>query len=118
MRSTKLQRSHFGEFKIQTSRKPLMHISQEKESSKGFCHHITGLMLRAFCITLLGADTYAQSIHAAHQQVAQFVDQGAANWKKVSKDIWDYAELGYHENKSSNLLQTQLKSAGFTIQSG
>jgi aminobenzoyl-glutamate utilization protein B len=60
----------------------------------------------------------AQSSLSAHKQVETYVDDGAANWKAVSKQIWDYAELGYHENKSSTLLQTQLKAAGFTIQSG
>jgi aminobenzoyl-glutamate utilization protein B len=50
--------------------------------------------------------------------VEQLVEQNAANWKQVSKQIWDYAELGYHENRSSELLQAQLKAAGFSLQSG
>jgi aminobenzoyl-glutamate utilization protein B len=58
---------------------------------------------------------HAQS---AHRQIEQLVDENAANWKQVSKQIWDYAELGYHENKSSALLQAQLKAAGFSLQSG
>jgi aminobenzoyl-glutamate utilization protein B len=53
-----------------------------------------------------------------HKQVEALVDQNAANYKVVSKQIWDYAELGYHENKSSKLLQEQLKAAGFAMQSG
>ena len=63
----------------------------------------------ALCIASLAA---AQSPPAAHKQVEEFVDQGAANWKQVSRQIWDFAELGYHENKSSTLLQTQLKAIG------
>lgn len=54
----------------------------------------------------------------AHEQVKKLVDNNAANWKQVSKQIWDYAELGYHEEKSSALLQSQLKAAGFSIESG
>jgi aminobenzoyl-glutamate utilization protein B len=54
----------------------------------------------------------------AHMQVEQLVEQNAANWKQVSKQIWDYAELGYHENRSSELLQGQLKGAGFSLESG
>jgi aminobenzoyl-glutamate utilization protein B len=50
--------------------------------------------------------------------VEQLVEQNAANWKQVSKQIWDYAELGYHENRSSELLQAQLKAAGFSLESG
>jgi aminobenzoyl-glutamate utilization protein B len=75
------------------------------------------LPLGVFLVCLLVAmGAPAQS--AAHRQVEQLVDENAANWKQVSKQIWDYAELGYHENKSSALLQEQLKSAGFTVEAG
>jgi aminobenzoyl-glutamate utilization protein B len=60
----------------------------------------------------------AQSTPTAHKQVLALVDQNSANYKAISRQIWDFAELGYHENKSSTLLQTQLKDAGFSIQSG
>jgi aminobenzoyl-glutamate utilization protein B len=60
----------------------------------------------------------AQAKIDAHKQVEQLVEQNAANWKQVSKQIWDYAELGYHENRSSELLQAQLKVAGFSLESG
>jgi aminobenzoyl-glutamate utilization protein B len=59
-----------------------------------------------------------QATSAAHKQVAQLVDEKAANFKQVSKQIWDYAELGYHEDKSSTLLQAQLKDAGFSVEPG
>ncbi len=55
---------------------------------------------------------------AAHQQIDHFVDQQAAEYIKTSKAIWDYAEMGYHEEKSSALLQSDLKQAGFQIQVG
>jgi len=55
---------------------------------------------------------------APHQQIEQFVDQQAAGYIKTSKAIWDYAEMGYHEEKSSALLQSDLKQAGFQIQTG
>jgi aminobenzoyl-glutamate utilization protein B len=60
----------------------------------------------------------AQPDPAAHKQVLANVDAHSANYKQVSKQIWGFAELGYHENKSSTLLQTQLKEAGFTLQTG
>lgn len=95
-----------------------MQISHNS-SLKAFYRRITAVMFFAFCISCLaGTGAFAQSSPAGHRQVEELVDQDAPAWKKVSKDIWDYAELGYHENKSSNLLQTQLKSAGFTIQAG
>jgi aminobenzoyl-glutamate utilization protein B len=64
------------------------------------------------------AGASAQSTPAAHKQVLAYVDQNVANYKAVSKQIWDYAELGFHETKSSALLQSQLKSAGFSIKAG
>jgi aminobenzoyl-glutamate utilization protein B len=59
----------------------------------------------------------AQSV-SAHNQLEKLVDDNSANWKQVSKQIWDFAELGYHEEKSSSLLRSQLKAAGFTVESG
>jgi aminobenzoyl-glutamate utilization protein B len=60
----------------------------------------------------------AQGASGDHAQLLQLVDQNAAHWQQVSKQIWDYAELGYHETKSSELLQEQLKAAGFRVQAG
>lgn len=62
-----------------------------------------------------------QHLHAqsdAHRQVVKLVDDNSANWKQVSKQIWGFAELGYHEEKSSALLQSQLKAGGFSVDSG
>jgi aminobenzoyl-glutamate utilization protein B len=72
----------------------------------------------AFAVLCLVTSAWSQSSVSPHKQVEKLVDENAANWKQVSKQIWDYAELGYHENKSSKLLQEQLKAAGFTLQSG
>ena len=55
---------------------------------------------------------------AAHKDVEALVDAHAAQYKTDSRTIWEYAELGYHEDKSSALLQKDLKDAGFTIQPG
>ena len=39
-------------------------------------------------------------------------------YKKIALQIWDYAEVGYKEVKSSALLQKTLTDAGFKVQSG
>jgi aminobenzoyl-glutamate utilization protein B len=39
-------------------------------------------------------------------------------YKKVALNIWDYAEVGYKEVKSSALLQTTLKENGFNVEAG
>src|SRR5215472_14193740 len=48
---------------------------------------------------LFAATAAAQLLAGAHAQVLQLVDKDAANWQHVSKQIWDFAELGYHEGK-------------------
>ena len=67
---------------------------------------------------LFVATAAAQLLASAHAQVLQLVDKDAANWQHVSKQIWDFAELGYHETRSSELLQEQLEAAGFKVQAG
>ncbi|HEY0263534.1 MAG TPA: amidohydrolase [Granulicella sp.] len=53
-----------------------------------------------------------------HKQILSLVDAHAAEFSHVSRQIWDNPELGYHETKSSALLQDELKKYGFTVQSG
>lgn len=55
---------------------------------------------------------------AAHGEIQQLVGQHSSEFIKTSKAIWDYAELGYHEEKSSALLSGELKRAGFQLQTG
>jgi aminobenzoyl-glutamate utilization protein B len=40
------------------------------------------------------------------------------DFSAISRNIWEYAELGYLEEKSSSLLQRELQAAGFSIRSG
>ena len=74
-----------------------------------------GVLLAMTCV--LGGVAGAQSSDA-HKQLEKLVEENSAHWKQVSKQIWNFAELGYHENKSSALLQEQLKTAGFNVKSG
>ena len=53
-----------------------------------------------------------------HHQIEALVDQHNAEFAQTSRAIWEYAELGYHEDKSSALLQRDLKAAGFRIEAG
>ena len=46
------------------------------------------------------------------------VDANKAVYEDIALKIWDYAEIGYQEVKSSALLQEQLKKEGFTVQAG
>lgn len=69
------------------------------------------------CLTLiLAASLFAQS--APHKQIVEMVDRHSAEYSQASRSIWEYAELGYHEEKSSTLLQGRLKEAGFRVEAG
>ena len=70
----------------------------------------------AAALLIVVAQTRAQQ--PPHQQITTLVDQHSAAYVETSKTIWQYAELGYHEEKSSALLQNDLKQAGFQIESG
>jgi hypothetical protein len=72
--------------------------------------------LSRFSLFLGGVSVFAQP--PAHNEIKQLVEQHKSEFVATSKTIWDYAELGYHEEKSSALLSGELKKAGFQIQSG
>ena len=95
-----------------------------ESSSHGYClqkcrpRNVRHILLASCLASSIAPLANAQAILAAHKQASQLVDEKAANFKQVSKQIWDYAELGYHEDKSSALLQGELKRAGFSVESG
>ncbi len=46
------------------------------------------------------------------------LQKGYEQYKNIAFQIWNYAEVGYKEEKSSLLLQQTLKENGFAVQSG
>src|SRR5689334_3683998 len=46
------------------------------------------------------------------------IDAKREKYAGVAKEIWGFAEVGYQEQKSSALLQQQLKQAGFQVTAG
>ena len=53
----------------------------------------------------------------AQVDVNAIINKHQNKFEKTALNIWDFAELGYQEYKSSNLLKQQLKSEGFSIKS-
>ena len=60
------------------------------------------------------------SIYAVDDRdtVLQSIESRRATYAGIAKQIWTFAEVGYQEQKSSALLQEQLRAAGFTIRAG
>jgi aminobenzoyl-glutamate utilization protein B len=81
---------------------------------------ITEIAQKLFVVlaaTLLPSAAFSQQ-PPRHQQILELVDHHAAHFSATSRTIWEYPELGYQEEKSSALLQSELQSAGFRVQSG
>jgi len=58
------------------------------------------------------------SLTKAQSAVLAGLEQKTTQYGTIAKQIWDWAEVGYQEHKSSALLQEELKKAGFTVQAG
>ncbi len=66
----------------------------------------------------LAADGDQDGVDASKQAVIDSVDARFDEHRRIAHSIWEYAELGYLEEKSSALLQTTLRDAGFNLQAG
>ena len=65
----------------------------------------------------LGTAPLAADKHAGPDPIA-VVDSQADRTARVAQELWDLAELGYLESRSSGLMQAELASEGFRIDSG
>ena len=69
-------------------------------------------MLRS--ILLLAAATCLAA--ADRPELLKRMDARAAHYGDISRQIWELAEVGYKETKSSALLKAELRNAGFIIE--
>ena len=70
---------------------------------------------------ILGALFLLPTVSVAQQakdDISQAIDDRADQYRDMAMQIWNLAELGYMEEKSSVILQMQLKEAGFEVTSG
>ncbi|MCY7310695.1 MAG: amidohydrolase [Chitinophagaceae bacterium] len=79
---------------------------------------ISILLLAIGCNCLAQSSNNTKSIDVLKNESATTIQSGYDAYKKIALSIWDYAELGYKENKSSALLQSTLKDNGFTVEAG
>ncbi len=81
------------------------------------------------CAAMLCAALFVTATHAQKKpattgndplktQAMADLQAGYADYKKVALQIWEYAEVGYKEVKSSALLQKTLSDNGFDVKAG
>ena len=73
-------------------------------------------MKRLFILGALSALPLCAQINKS--EVLSQIDANKATYEQIALKIWDYAEIGYREVKSSGLLQEQLKKEGFSVEAG
>lgn len=71
-------------------------------------------------LALIGTCAVAQqpTLTKAEKQVLQSLEQRSGHYADVAHQIWDWAELGFAEDRSTELLQKQLREAGFQVETG
>jgi len=76
---------------------------------------LTYLITLALVVLLLPRMGLAQQ---GKEYVRQAIEDRASAYSDVAMQIWNFAELGYQEEKSSGLLQEQLREEGFELTAG
>lgn len=72
-----------------------------------------------FLLLLLAGSNLGQAQTTVDKQaIIQQMDKELAEYSKIAHEIWSLAELGFLENKSTQILQDHLKTEGFTIKRG
>ena len=79
---------------------------------------LRSLALAGAASLALAGIAQAQVTDADKQQLLASVEKGSPHMAQVAHQIWEWAEVGYQETKSSALLQSELKASGFTVQPG
>jgi aminobenzoyl-glutamate utilization protein B len=62
--------------------------------------------------------SFGADLLPAHREVVDLVQKHAAMYRDVSRKIWEFAEMGYQEKRSSALLQQMLAAEGFEVTAG
>ena len=70
------------------------------------------MWIRAILLFVIAASALVADNKSA---LLQKMDARAQHYGEVSRKIWEFAEVGYKENKSAELLKSELRSAGFSV---
>lgn len=70
------------------------------------------------CLLALGFVIPQCVAQKTKKDVIKSIDSKYDQYSAIAKNIWDFAEVGFQETKSSSLLQETLKENGFKVESG
>lgn len=70
-------------------------------------------LMRTLLATMLCAGA---ALAGEKETLLKQMDARAAHYGDVSRQIWEFAEVGYKEYKSADLLKSELRQAGFTVE--
>ena len=74
--------------------------------------------MRACSLTVLLAILVMFPAYGQKQLLIEGLDSQSEEYATIALQIWEWAELGYQEEQSSQLLMETLTEAGFTVKSG
>jgi len=69
-------------------------------------------------ICVLTMTAVAPAVTAAEAELLSFIDGRYDDTARIARTLWEYAEVGYQETRSSELLQQTLRDEGFSIEAG
>lgn len=69
-------------------------------------------------LSLLAVATSGASATKSPRDIMAYIDARADQTAALARKIWDLAEVGYKEHKSSALLADELRTAGFEVEFG
>lgn len=79
--------------------------------------HVSTLALLA-TVGIASSALHGQATADPKAAVMASIDHRGQHWAELAMSIWNYAELGYRETKSSAALQAALAKAGFSVEKG
>lgn len=74
------------------------------------------LAFSSLALAVCSCNVWAAS--SSDQQTLDFIDSRYEQIETIASELWDYAEMGYQEEKSTAVLQKALADEGFGIESG
>jgi aminobenzoyl-glutamate utilization protein B len=79
---------------------------------------LTILSLAVGCTCMAQRKSNSIPIDGLKNDAEKYIQSGYEVYKKMALNIWDYAEVGFKETKSSDLLIQSLQENGFKIDAG